>query len=218
MTGALTPMNPLPFDFQNHHGTEDVVAVNRMVYLTSAVGIDSQMINSDGSLTPTNIASARTEPLLNRLTVSGGKFLYATTIVVPPPGNPFAAPEPGHIFGWLINADGSLTQISSTPVALDGVQAIATSGNLLFASSPAGVTPYVIDANSGVLTQVTGSPFGGMMQPGDLAVDHSGKFLYEISGNAIVAFMIAGGGALSSVPGSPFSSGSLQPFALVSSP
>jgi 6-phosphogluconolactonase (cycloisomerase 2 family) len=217
-SGSLAPLNPQPFDFQNHHGTEDLAIVNGTVYLTSAVGIDSQTINSDGSLSNTTIGVARTTVLMDRLVVSGGKFLYATTVIVPPPGNPFASPEPGHIYGWTVNGDGSLSPIASTPVALTGVAGIAASANLLFASSPAGVSVYAVDSNTGVLSQIPGSPFSGGAQPGDLAVDHSGKFLYTLNVNQIPGFAIGSGGALNPVPGSPFSTGGLQPSVLVSTP
>ena len=216
--GTLTPLNPQPFDFQNHHGTEDLAIVDQTVYLTSAVGIDSQTINSDGSLSNTSIGVARTTVLMDRLVVSGGKSLYASTVIVPPPGNPFAGPESGHIYGWTVNSGGSLSPIASTPVALSGVAGIAASANLLFAGSPAGVSVYAVDSNTGVLGQILGSPFSGGSQLGDLAVDHSGKFLYALNGNQIVGFAVGSGGALSPVSGSPFSTGGLQPSVLVSTP
>ena len=217
-SGTLTPLNPQPFDFQDHHGTEDLAIVNQTVYLTSAVGIDSQTINTDGSLSTTAIGVARTTVLMDRLVVSGNKFLYATTVIVPPPGNPFAGPEAGHIYGWTVNGDGSLSPIASTPVALSGVAGTAVSANLLFAGSPAGVSVYAVDSSTGALSQIPGSPFSGSGQLGDLAVDHSGKFLYALNGNQIVGFAIGSGGALSPVRGSPFSTGGLQPSVLVSTP
>lgn len=218
VTGALSQLDPQPFDFQDRHWTKDLAIVNGAIFLTSAGGIDGNTINSDGSAaSSTTISRSSTTVPLERLAVSGRTLLYATTSPTPLPGDP-NPPDSGHIYGWAVNGDGTLTQITSNPVALSGVQAIVASSSLLFASSPAGITVYAVDSNSGELTEITGSPFPGGNQLGDLNVDPSTKFLYAVNGRQIVAFAIGRGGSLSRVPGSPFSTGNLQPFALASTP
>jgi 6-phosphogluconolactonase len=73
------------------------------------------------------------------------------------------------------------------------------------------VFAYTINATSGALTQVNGSPFGQGTASGDMAVDPTGKFAYVtnldsytgvagVSGYAINA----ANGALTQVNGSPF--------------
>jgi hypothetical protein len=218
VTGALSPLHPRSFDFQDRHLTEDLAIVNGTIYLTAAGGIDGDAITNDGSASSNTIASMAPSGVpLVRLAVSEGKFLYATASLAPVPGQT-GPPESGHIYGWVINGDGSLTQIASTPVALSGAQAIVAFNSLLFASSSAGVTVYAVDAKSGVPKEITRTSFPAGSTAGDLNVDPLGKFLYAVNGNEIMAFAIGNGGTLSKVPGSPFSAGSLQPFALASTP
>lgn len=72
------------------------------------------------------------------------------------------------------------------------------------------VSAYTIDATSGALTPVAGSPFGAGIAPFGVAVDRSGKFLYvtNAASNNVSAFTInATSGALTPVAGSPFATG-----------
>jgi len=74
-----------------------------------------------------------------------------------------------------------------------------------------GIWAFTIDAQTGALAQVAGSPFPGDLAPSSVTVSPSGKFVYaanpvgpgDVSGYAIDAAT----GALSPVPGSPFSAG-----------
>jgi len=71
---------------------------------------------------------------------------------------------------------------------------------------------YSIDAASGALTPVPGSPFSVGGAPDSVAVDTSGKFLIvsvlppgQAAGNCLAVLSIdPGTGALTPVPGSPF--------------
>jgi 6-phosphogluconolactonase len=76
------------------------------------------------------------------------------------------------------------------------------------------ISAFSIDANSGSLTPVPGSPFVAGAKPTSVAADPSGRFLYEVndvngaSSNQLFAFTInSSTGALTPIPGSPFSSG-----------
>ena len=72
------------------------------------------------------------------------------------------------------------------------------------------VSAYAIDAASGALKKVRGSPFVTGMGPIGLAVDPTGKFAYVGNGNSnnVSAFAIdANTGALTPVAGSPFRAG-----------
>jgi 6-phosphogluconolactonase (cycloisomerase 2 family) len=73
------------------------------------------------------------------------------------------------------------------------------------------VCAYTINASSGTLTQVGGSPFAtGSSLPYDIGIDATGKFLYVANyGNANVSgyTINSSTGALSAVRGSPFTAG-----------
>jgi 6-phosphogluconolactonase (cycloisomerase 2 family) len=70
----------------------------------------------------------------------------------------------------------------------------------------------VIDASTGALAPVSGSPFATETLSSAVAVDPSGKFVYVANGdppaNNVSAFAIdPNTGALTAVPGSPFTAG-----------
>jgi len=77
------------------------------------------------------------------------------------------------------------------------------------------ISAFSVEPNTGVLTPVAGSPFNAGPQPTAITGDPSGKFLYETSNLAVItpsnnisAFTISPTtGALTPVPGSPFTGG-----------
>ncbi len=72
------------------------------------------------------------------------------------------------------------------------------------------VSAFAINATTGVLTPITGSPFAAGNGPYSLAVDASGKFLYAANNtsNNISAYAInATTGVLTPIAGSPFATG-----------
>jgi 6-phosphogluconolactonase len=119
---------------------------------------------------------------------------------------------------------------TSNPVgfAILGSAPAATPGYLYAANGLDGtVSAFSIDPNTGGLTSVAGSPFqagtGSALtstttEPNSVTTDPSDKFLYVANAysNDISAFTInPSTGALTPVPGSPFTTGSLlQPIAL----
>jgi 6-phosphogluconolactonase (cycloisomerase 2 family) len=107
-----------------------------------------------------------------------GKFLYCTTTY----GNSIAA-------FTIDQTTGALTAIPDSPFSLGlGVSSAPYSiaqdpaGKFLYAlgSEDGNVYEFTIDANSGALTLVTGSPFhqGLGLDASSLTVDPAGKFLY----------------------------------------
>ncbi len=77
-------------------------------------------------------------------------------------------------------------------------------------STSGNVSAYTINAATGALTPVAGSPFSAGSGPIELAVEPTGRFLYvaNITSNNVSAYAIdATSGALTLVPGSPFSAG-----------
>ncbi|HKC44301.1 MAG TPA: beta-propeller fold lactonase family protein [Burkholderiales bacterium] len=75
------------------------------------------------------------------------------------------------------------------------------------------VSVYAIDAGTGALTPVAGSPFATGKQPLGIAADPSGKFAYVANSspisNSVSAYTIdARSGALADIPGQVFAAGS----------
>jgi 6-phosphogluconolactonase (cycloisomerase 2 family) len=67
-----------------------------------------------------------------------------------------------------------------------------------------GVAAYSINASTGELTPLAGSPFTAGVGPGALAITPNGNFLYVANTTAVVAFAINADGSLTSI-GSPVS-------------
>ena len=132
------------------------------------------------------------------------------------------------INGYVINATtGTLTNASGTPFATSGqIFAIAAhpSGKFVYAAIDNGtLAAFTVDSFVGTLTPVPGSPYtaqaSGTIQAIDaknmLAIDPAGKFLYLAGISSLYAFAIdAHTGALSVVPGSPFSSNGASAVAI----
>jgi len=115
------------------------------------------------------------------------------------------------IYGWSFNAStGALTTLSSFPVGIvlnlpivgyNQYNVITDpGGNYLFISNSAldQIMVFAIDSTSGALTAVPGSPFATAIQPGNLATDGLGKYLYVCfegshTGSVIQGFTISGG-------------------------
>ena len=73
------------------------------------------------------------------------------------------------------------------------------------------VSAYTINATTGALTPVPGSPFAAGLEPVSVAVSQNGQFAYVANdgSNDVSAYTInATTGALTPVPGSPFAAGS----------
>jgi len=116
-------------------------------------------------------------------------------------------------------ATGTLTAIPQSPFPSGAnlYLAIDPTDQFLFASvtdPPGGVAAFTIDSITGALMQVAGSPFradpNSTVQPGQIVVDPSGKFVYVtlVQSGQVAGFAITiPSGALTPVPGSPFPAG-----------
>ena len=133
---------------------------------------------------------------------SPAKFLYASPL---PGGGPFA---------MMINANGTLTgeQAGSANNIDPMTMAIDPSGTFVFqtvigvnsTSTQSGVFVYAINRTSGSLGTAVASTTIGPNLVSDV-VDNQGKFLYVSTDKGVYAFSIQSGtGALTAVPGSPF--------------
>lgn len=171
-----------------------------LLYVADATvgAINVLTIGSDGVLSsPSLVASGVITPAFI-LVEPKGKFLYAA--------------DAGHnlVWGFSIGGNGSLTAINGSPFAAGvGTSALATDpqGALLFAANKGSnsVSAYVIDANTGALGPVSGSPFATPGQgPGFVAASSNFVYVADQTTNDIAVYAIGNNGTLTPVAGSPF--------------
>jgi|HubBroStandDraft_5_1064220.scaffolds.fasta_scaffold24131_3 6-phosphogluconolactonase len=118
-----------------------------------------------------------------------------------------------NVSGYAVNAsDGSLTQLKGSPFATGygpaGI-AIDPTGKFAYVANnggvsgkPGNVSAFAINAHTGALTQVAGSPFGAGANPIAVAIRPDGKFAYVVnysSHNVSVFTINAKTGALQKV-------------------
>jgi 6-phosphogluconolactonase len=138
-----------------------------------------------------------------------GKFLYVSNL----------NDALGGISAYTINpTTGALTPITGSPFPTQSNfpgpnrMAVGGGGKFLYvgmsgtSNANNGVSAFAIDPNTGVLTQITGSPFPTGNDPQGIVSDPTGKFLYTANSQdgTLSAFTIDGSsGALTPV-GSPY--------------
>jgi 6-phosphogluconolactonase len=111
-------------------------------------------------------------------------------------GSPFAIPGGGIPVAVTANADGKFVYV--------GTQG-GGPGNL------ATIVAYSVNATTGALTLVAGSPFAppGVAVVRSLSADPAGKFLFGVGSGVVAVYAIdSATGALTAVAGSPFAAGS----------
>ena len=169
-----------------------------------------------GALTSLGTQPSGNPPCLASLTPSN-KFFYATSYE-----------SAGTIYGYGVNTTtGALTPLAGSPFSGHAHNCgafVHPSGKFFFTvnesvgTSGATVSVYAINATTGALTEVTGSPFaGGGLNYDDLfASDPAGKFLYVAVGPSVnnpgpgvlLAYSVnQTTGALTPVSGSSYSVG-----------
>lgn len=135
--------------------------------------------------------------------------------------------DAGRIDALKADATGALSPVlgSPFPAGTNLYLTVDPQNRFLFASeetSPGNVLAFTIDASTGGLNPVQGSPFAtipgyvGNTQPSEIVVDSSGSFVYTglLATGQVAAFsIVASSGALNPVPGSPFPAGN-RPIAL----
>jgi 6-phosphogluconolactonase len=112
----------------------------------------------------------------------GGKYLYVAN----------SAPD-NSISEFSINSDGSLTELSGSPIGQTYTSPVAllvdNSGKYLYVANKGSgnLSAYSIGSD-GALALLTGSPFTTNSQPGFIAIDPGGKYLFV--GNQASSAMI----------------------------
>jgi 6-phosphogluconolactonase (cycloisomerase 2 family) len=118
--------------------------------------------------------------------------------------------------GGAGDTDGAANGTIADPVAILGSSSnTAATGKFLYSANNGDgtISAFTINASSGALTAMGGSPVAAGMQPYELKRDPSGHFLYavdESTPGAVLGYAIdATTGALAAVPGSPFAVGNV---------
>lgn len=124
-----------------------------------------------------------------------GTFVYFSTSTVSAPAS--------STVGYRLNPDGTLTLLAGSPFAVSG--GLAAAGNFLAASSNSTVSTFNVDPATGAL-----SPAGSASANSAGAITADSRNVY-VTGNipannstGIYGFAISGNGALTALPGSPY--------------
>jgi 6-phosphogluconolactonase (cycloisomerase 2 family) len=161
--------------------------------------------------------------------VSGSPFVINVApgvLLIEPKGRFAYAPsfDSGAVAAFALDATtGAPTALTGSPFAACAeysapAAVIDPAGTHLYVGGsgpvPAGdpldglICAYTIDASSGALTPVAGSPFHASNDPGNaLAIDPSGKFLFLAGTGGLAEFLVNADGTLTAVAGSPFAAG-----------
>jgi 6-phosphogluconolactonase (cycloisomerase 2 family) len=143
-----------------------------------------------------------------------GKFIYARR-------GPQTQDEANGIAAFAINeTTGALSEIAGSPfdasanplaITFDPTGRNLYAGHLLVSSTPEfQVRAYSVNATTGALTPISGSPFASLAVPSSLEVDSTGKYLYvaNTQSNQLSAYSIdRGDGSLWRLASSPTNAG-----------
>ena len=214
-SGSLTPLPGGPIVTPTILDPLSIVAHPTADFLfMSDVGtgeITTFRIGSDGSLTAVTPTTQTSQQALFATVTPDGRFFYQALRLA----------GVATIPGFSIASDGALLAIPGDAAATGNQPRTLTvdpSGRFLYVtipSSSAGLSTavfgYAIEALTGALTPLPGSPYSAGESPIGGAADASGRFLYvanlanSTSGNSLSGFAIdATTGVLTSLPRSPF--------------
>jgi 6-phosphogluconolactonase len=182
---AISPKGDFLFVANTAQGTVAAFAIGNNGVLTAVAGSPFAM---GAGATPTAVAVGR-----------DGRFLYV------------ADSAHNAVLGFTVS-NGALSPISGSPFAAGAAPSalgIDPQGALLYAANfgSNNVSGYVIDAASGALGAVNGSPFAtGGVGPSAVAVNATTTAVYvtDQTSHDIAGFAISSNGALKALAGSPF--------------
>jgi len=212
-TGKLTQVTGSPFATGENPVAVAVDPSGQFAYVANILSdnISAYKIESNGALKPVAGSPFAAGLAPNSVAIDpSGKFLYASNEDDSPGGD---------VSAYTIDSStGALTPIPGSPfLPRSGGFALtlAPSGEFGYVGSGDGaqITAFSINRTTGVPTVVAGSPFvqAGASGSYTIVVDPASQFLYALGGtegNNIAAFSINGStGALTSIAGSPFATG-----------
>jgi 6-phosphogluconolactonase len=214
--GSLSPLLGTPFPAGNGPVSVITHPAANFLYVTNQGSGEVMIFIIDPELTSKGSVAIGNSPLFSAMTWDGAYYYQTVSSLA-------------QIAAFSVNAnDGSLTPVSGSPFStgfFPNKIAIDPADKFLYATIPSSfmgtstsVYGYTIDAASGALTTIPGSPFPAGENPVSAAVDVSGRFLFvannanTVNGNSVSAFSInPDTGVLTAVPGSPFAA---SPFPL----
>lgn len=214
--GSLSPLLGTPFPAGN--GPVSVVThpTADFLYVSNQGSGEVMVFIIDPELTSSSSVAIGNGPLFGAMTPDGTRFYQTVSSLA-------------QIAGFSVSTtNGSLTPIAGSPFSsgfFPRTITIDPAGKFLYATistsfmgTSTSVYGYTIDAASGGLTAIAGSPFTTGENPVSAVVDVSGRFLFvannanTANGNSVSAFSIdPDTGVLTAVPGSPFAA---SPFPL----
>ncbi len=168
---------------------------------------------SKGSLTsPPGSSYAIPQTVFTDIVDNSGKFLYVQGT--------------SGVYGFSIQSGtGALTPLSGSPFPDAGgpsspgfttpakLMVVDQTNHFLYVSTSGGISAYMIDPSAGLLTAVSGSPFGSSVSGSwSIVVTPNNKFLYQLQATntgVMYGYSIDGSsGTLTALSGSPFNVGS----------
>lgn len=132
----------------------------------------------------------------------------------------------GEIVGLVRDpATGAVGMPAGVPSGGDNPQGIRVTPDGKFVvvvnQGTSNVSVFSLDASTGALTAVSGSPFPSGSEPSPVAIDPSGKFVFvgDTGGNSLSAYTIDSAGSLTPVTGTPVPLGTnAQPSSIAVDP
>jgi 6-phosphogluconolactonase (cycloisomerase 2 family) len=196
--GMLQPVTGSPFNLPGGSALRFLPNGN-FGYTNS--GAEYSVNTTTGALTQIGTATLGDIPYDAALAPSGD-FLY-----IPNLGD-------GTISAFTVNqTTGALTAVTGSPFADGDIQpaaaVVSPNGKFLFVANfstnnAGSISVFNIAATTGVLTPVTGSPFGGSGPANGITIDPTGKFLY-IASTGVDAYTVnQTTGAVTKITGAPY--------------
>jgi 6-phosphogluconolactonase (cycloisomerase 2 family) len=115
-----------------------------------------------------------------------------------------------YVSTFSVSKKGALTELNSYATHYGPTAAVLTpNGDYLYVTNGASANISAYAVAGGVLTQLTGSPFGAGGQPQGIAITPNGKYVYvaNYGDGTISGYSVGSGGALVQLSGSPFADG-----------
>jgi 6-phosphogluconolactonase len=222
-TGVLSSVAGSPFSDGSVLRESAIVPSGKFLYaLSNNTTLNTILVftinSSSGALTP--IPGSPFQLAINGIGYSvvvhpSGKFLYVSF------------PQSEEIAAWSINAStGAITVVQGSPFPSGAISGdapnslfVTPSGGFLYAlSGGTTVFGFSVDANSGALRAINGSPFTLSSATDYFAIDPSGQFLYASYANDVAGFDInASTGTLTAFIEPPVSAAGVTSLAVVKS-
>jgi 6-phosphogluconolactonase len=222
-TGVLSSVAGLPFSDGSVPRESAIDPSGKFLYAisnnTTSNTISVFSINSSsGVLTP--VAGSPFPMVVNGLAYSvvvhpSGKFLYVSF------------PQSEQIAAWSVTSTGAIAVVPGSPFPSGVISGdapnslfVMPSGGFLYAlSGGATAFGFIVDANTGALSAINGSPFTLSSATDFLAMDPSSQFLYAAYANSIAGFDInASTGTLTAFTSPPMSAAAVTLLTVVKSP